>query len=104
MKKTFILFLIIFLLAGCQSAREKGCATCANDKILWKTAVDTITLANFPEEEFVAVVHRADFSNAWVTNGNKVNITANFLHKLMYGAGLLKMFVNDTGTSSCVRS
>ena len=82
MKKTFILFLIIFLLAGCQSAREKGCATCANDKILWKTAVDTITLAKFPEEEFVAVVHRADFSNAWVTTGSKVNITANFLHEL----------------------
>ena len=82
MKKTFILFLIIFLLAGCQSAREKGCATCANDKFLWKTAVDTIALANFPEEEFVAVVHRADFSNAWVTTGNKVNITTNFLHEL----------------------
>ena len=82
MKKTFILFLIIFLLAGCQSAREKGCATCTNDKFLWKTAVDTIALANFPEEEFVAVVHRADFSNAWVTTGNKVNITTNFLHEL----------------------
>ena len=82
MKKTFILFLIIFLLAGCQSAREKGCATCTNDKVLWKTAVDTIALANFPEEEFVAVVHRADFSNAWVTTGNKVNITAKFLHEL----------------------
>ena len=82
MKKTFILFLIIFLLAGCQSAREKGCATCTNDKFLWKTAVDTIALANFPEEEFVAVVHRADFSNAWVTTGNKINITAKFLYEL----------------------
>ena len=70
------------MLAGCQSAREKGCATCTNDKFLWKTAVDTIALANFPEEEFVAVVHRADFSNAWVTTGNKVNITTNFLHEL----------------------
>ena len=70
------------MLAGCQSAREKGCATCTNDKFLWKTAVDTIALANFPEEEFVAVVHRADFSNAWVTTGNNVNITTNFLHEL----------------------
>ena len=70
------------MLSGCQSAREKGCATCTNDKILWKTAVDTIALANFPEEEFVAVVHHADFSNAWVTTGNKVNITVNFLHEL----------------------
>jgi len=82
MKIFFILFLTIFLLAGCQSTREKGCAGCTNEKILWKTAVDTIVLANFPEEEFVAVVHRADFSNAWVTTGNKVNITANFLHEL----------------------
>ena len=69
-------------MAGCQSARERGCATCTNDQILWKTAVDTIALANFPEEEFVAVVHRVDFSNAWVTTGNKVNITVNFLHEL----------------------
>ena len=82
MKKTFIFFLTIFLLAGCQSTREKGCAGCTNEKILWKAAVDTIALANFPEEEFVAVVHRADFSNAWVTTGNKVNITAKFLHEL----------------------
>ena len=28
------------------------------------------------------MVHRADFSNAWVTTGNKVNITAKFLHEL----------------------
>ena len=82
MKKKFIYFLIIFLLIGCQSTREKGCLECTNDKILWKTAVDTIALANFPEEEFVAVVHHADFSNAWVTTGNKVNITVNFLHEL----------------------
>ena len=82
MKITFIFFLTIFLLAGCQSTREKGCTGCTNEKFLWKTAVDTIVLANFPEEEFVAVVHHADFSNAWVTTGNKINITAKFLHEL----------------------
>ena len=82
MKVKFIYFLVIFLLIGCQSTREKGCATCSNDTILWKTAVDTIALANFPKEEFVAVVHRADFSNAWVATGNKVNITVKFLHEL----------------------
>ena len=82
MKKTFIFFLTIFLLAGCQSTREKGCTGCTNENFLWKTAVDMIVLANFPEEEFVAVVHRADFSNAWVTTGNKINITAKFLHEL----------------------
>ncbi len=82
MKKPFILFLIIFLFIGCQSTREKDCAGCAYDIFLWKTAVDTIALANFPEEEYVAVVHYAKFSNAWVTTGNEVNITANFLHEL----------------------
>ncbi len=82
MKKTFFLFLILFLLAGCQSTRDKDCAGCAYDVFLWKTAVDTIALANFPEEEFNAVVHYADFSNAWVTTGNEINITANLLHEL----------------------
>jgi predicted Zn-dependent protease len=82
MKKTFIFFLTIFLLAGCQSTREKGCTGCTNENFLWKTAVDTIVLANFPEEEFVAVVHHANFSNAWVITGNKINITAKFLHEL----------------------
>lgn len=82
MKKLFVIFLIIFLLVGCQSTRDKDCAGCAYDIFLWKTAVDTIALANFPEEEFVAVVHYAEFSNAWVTTGNEVNITVKFLHEL----------------------
>ena len=82
MKKLFLLFLILFLLAGCQSTKSKDCAGCAYDVFLWKTAVDTIALANFPEEEFNAVVHYADYSNAWVTTGNEINITANLLHEL----------------------
>jgi predicted Zn-dependent protease len=82
MNKHFLFFLILFLLAGCQSTRDKDCAGCAYDVFLWKTAVDTIALANFPEEEFNAVVHYADFSNAWVTTGNEINITVNLLHEL----------------------
>jgi predicted Zn-dependent protease len=82
MKKPFLLFLILFLLVGCQSTKAKDCAGCAYDLFLWKTAVDTISLANFPEEKFNAVVHYADFSNAWVTTGNEINITANLLHEL----------------------
>ena len=76
------LFLILFLLVGCQSTKGKNCAGCAYDVFLWKTAVGTIALANFPEEEFNAVVHYADYSNAWVTTGNEINITANLLHEL----------------------
>ena len=82
MKKLFLLFLILFLLAGCQSTKSKDCAGCAYDVFLWKTAVETIALANFPEEEFNAVVHYANYSNAWVTTGNEINITANLLHEL----------------------
>ena len=82
MKKPFLLFLILFLLVGCQSTKAKDCAGCAYDLFLWKTAVDTISLANFPEEKFNAVVHYADFSNAWVTTGNEINITAILLHEL----------------------
>ncbi len=82
MKKLFLFFFVLFLLSGCQSTREKDCAGCAYDLFLWKTAVDTIALANFPKEEFIAVVHYADFSNAWVTTGNEVNITSNLLHEL----------------------
>ena len=82
MKKTFLIFLFLFLLVGCQSTRSVDCTECTHDLFLWKTAVDTIALANFPEEEFNAVVHYADFSNAWVTSGNEVNITANLLHEL----------------------
>jgi len=82
LNKPFLFFLILFLLAGCQSTKAKDCAGCAYDALLWKTAVDTISLANFPEEEFNAVVHYADFSNAWVTTGNEINITANLLHEL----------------------
>ncbi|MZH15096.1 MAG: M48 family metalloprotease [Nitrospinae bacterium] len=82
MKKPFIILLILFLLAACQTTRNKECVGCAHDLFLWKTAIDTIALANFPGEEYVAVVHYEKFSNAWVTTGNKVNITKNFLHEL----------------------
>jgi beta-barrel assembly-enhancing protease len=81
-KKSFLILLFLFLLVGCQSTKSVNCAGCAYDLFLWKTAVDTIALANFPEEEFNAVVHYADFSNAWVTTGNKINITANLLQEL----------------------
>jgi len=82
MKKYFLILLLFFLLVGCQSNRSGDCVGCVHDLFLWRTAVDTITLANFPEEEFNAVVHYADFSNAWVTTGNEINITANLLHEL----------------------
>ena len=82
MKKPFLILLFLFFLIGCQSTRSGDCVGCAHDLFLWKTAIDTITLTNFPEEKFNAVVHYEGFSNAWVTTGNEINITANLLHEL----------------------
>ena len=72
----------MIFLAGCQTVPETDCAGCAYDVFLWKTAVDTVAQANFPGEEFKAVVHYTDFLNAWVTTGNDIHITDDLLHKL----------------------
>jgi predicted Zn-dependent protease len=82
MKKNLLLTLIIALLVGCQTTQKADCAGCVYDVYLWKTAVDKVAHANFPDEEFNAVVHYADFSNAWVTSGNDINITDDLLHRL----------------------
>ena len=79
MKKIFLLILIV--VSGCQSA-PKACVGCEHDLYLWKVAVDTVVHANFPDEEYNAVVHYADFSNAWVTTGNDIHITDDLLHQL----------------------
>ena len=82
MKKKFHLILIITVLVGCQTTPVKDCASCVYDLYLWKTAVDTVAQANFPDEEYNAVVHYVDYSNAWVTSGNDIHITDDLLHKL----------------------
>ena len=82
MKKKFHLILIITVLVGCQTAPVKDCASCVYDLYLWKTAVDTVAQANFHDEEYNAVVHYVDYSNAWVTSGNDIHITDDLLHKL----------------------
>ncbi len=83
MKRKFILILIMAFLGGCQTTLPvKDCAPCLYDIYLWKTAVDTVAHANFPDEEFNAVVHYVDYSNAWVTSGHDINITDDLLHKL----------------------
>ncbi len=82
MKQFFLLIGICSILAGCQTTPDKDCVGCARDLYLWKTAVDTIAKANFPDEEYNAVVHYADFSNAWVTTGKDIHITDDLLHQL----------------------
>ena len=82
MKKSFLLILIFVILFGCQTTQKNDCASCAYDLYLWKTAVDRVARANFPDEEYNAVVHYTDFSNAWVTSGDDIHITDNLLHQL----------------------
>ncbi|MBT3923782.1 MAG: M48 family metallopeptidase [Nitrospina sp.] len=82
MTKKFFLIFIVAILVGCQTTQKTDCAGCAYDLYLWKTAVGTVARANFPDEEYNAVVHYADFSNAWVTSGNDINITDDLLHQL----------------------
>ena len=82
MKKKLLLILIIAVLGGCQTTPVKDCTSCVYDLFLWKTAVDTVALANFPDEEYNAVVHYVDYSNAWVTSGNDIHITDDLLYKL----------------------
>lgn len=80
MNKIFLL--IIIILGGCQTTPDKDCATCAHDLYLWKTAVDKVTKANFLDEDYNALVHYTNFSNAWVTTGNDIHITDDLLHQL----------------------
>ena len=80
MKK--LLLLILIIAGGCQTTPDKDCVPCAHDLYLWKTAVDTVAQANFLNEEYKAVVHYANFSNAWVTTGNDIHITDDLLHQL----------------------
>ena len=82
MKKIFLLSLAISFLSACQTTSVKNCDLCVQDLLLWKTALDTVTQANFPDEKYNAVVHYADYSNAWVTSDNDINITDDLLHRL----------------------
>jgi predicted Zn-dependent protease len=80
--RKLILILVVAILTSCQTVQKTDCATCAYDIYLWKTAVDTVSQANFPNEEFNALVHYVDYSNAWVTSGNDIHITDDLLHRL----------------------
>ncbi|MZG29191.1 MAG: M48 family metalloprotease [Nitrospinae bacterium] len=82
MKQLFLLLVTCSILAGCQTTPDKDCVGCARDLYLWKTAVDKVALANFPDEEYNPVVHYTDFSNAWVTTGKDIHITDDLLQQL----------------------
>lgn len=76
------LFLILYI-AGCASPARSLCGYeyCGQDQ--WQKAINTITLANFPNETYEGVLWKDDFKNAWVTIGNTINITAEMNYHLV---------------------
>ncbi len=80
--KALFLSLLIFITA-CASPARLLCnyEYCGQDE--WQTAINRIFLANFPEDDpYEGVLWKDNFMNAWVTNGNTLNITALMLYEL----------------------
>ena len=77
-----IIFLLLFI-TSCASPARYNCnyEYCGQDE--WQNAINRIYLANFPEDEpYEGVLWKDDFMNAWVSTGNKINITALMLYEL----------------------
>ena len=70
-------------ITSCASPARYNCnyEYCGQDE--WQNAINRIYLANFPEDEpYEGVLWKDDFMNAWVSTGNKINITALMLYEL----------------------
>ena len=57
---------------------------CFNATDVWGKSINRVVAANFPDELgfYKPVVHKANFSNAWVATGGDINITLNLLRNL----------------------
>lgn len=93
LKSAFIrivpLTLILFLVSCGGGPNTQIChpgksLDCLNATDLFGQSLYKVVAANFPDELgfYKPVVHRASFSNAWVTKGGNINITLNLLRKL----------------------
>ena len=58
--------------------------SCLRAKEVWGQSINRVVVANFPDELgfYKPVVHKANFSNAWVTTGGEINVTINLLRNL----------------------
>ena len=88
-KSLFISLILIISLIGCAGPNTQVCSPaksldCSNLTEQWGQSIDKVVTANFPEElgYFKPVVHEANFTNAWVTTGGDINISANLLRRL----------------------
>ena len=88
-KPRLIYLLLVLLFAGCASSGTNVCNPsnslgCSNATEAWRKSINKVVLANFPDELdfYKPVVHKGNFSNAWVTTGGEINITLNLLKNL----------------------
>ena len=85
-----IIFLLLFLfVTSCAGPNTQIChprssLSCLNAMEVWGQSINRVVVANFPDELgfYKPVVHKANFSNAWVTTGGEINITLNLLRNL----------------------
>ena len=85
-----IIFLLLFLfVTSCAGPNTQIChprssLSCLNAMEVWGQSINRVVVANFPDELgfYKPVVHKANFSNAWVTTGGEINITFNLLRNL----------------------
>ena len=88
--KLRITCLLLFLfVASCAGPNTQIChpgnsLNCLNATEIWGKSINRVVSANFSDELgfYKPVVHRASFSNAWVTTGGEINITLNLLRNL----------------------
>ena len=88
--KSKITFLLLFLfVTSCAGPNTQIChpgssLSCLNAMGVWGQSINRVVVANFPNELgfYKPVVHKANFSNAWVTTGGEINITFNLLRNL----------------------
>jgi len=84
------IFLLLFLsVTSCSGPNTQIChlgssLSCLNAMEVWGQSINRVVVANFPDELgfYKPVVHKANFSNAWVTTGGEINITFNLLRNL----------------------
>ena len=81
-----LLFLFVTSCAGpdTQICHPRSSLSCLNAMEVWGQSINRVVVANFPDELgfYKPVVHKANFSNAWVTTGGEINITLNLLRNL----------------------
>ena len=81
--------LIFVLVASCAGPNAQIChpnnsLSCLNATEVWSKSINKVVAANFQDELgfYKPVVHKAKFSNAWVTTGGEINITLSLLKRL----------------------